>query len=125
MQRDAERQRDDEGRTGQEEEEDDDEEEEEEECSVSVEAELASMEEKWREQCTVNENLKLLLANEKKQFQVCKHTHTHTQGHMHDSGSFNPTEKSQPQILTLICVRCPCTREKLPRVDCFILGLFH
>ncbi|KAG1948829.1 tax1-binding protein 1 homolog A isoform X1 [Pimephales promelas] len=70
MQRDAERQRDDEGRTGQEEEEDDDEEEEEEECSVSVEAELASMEEKWREQCTVNENLKLLLANEKKQFQT-------------------------------------------------------
>lgn len=77
VQRDAERQRDDEGRPGQEEkedeeedEEDDDDEEEEEECSVSVEAELACMEEKWREQCTVNENLKLLLANEEKRFQT-------------------------------------------------------
>lgn len=81
----AERQRDDEVRPGQEEKEDEEEEEEEEdddeeeeECSVSVEAELACMEEKWREQCTVNENLKLLLANEEKRFQVCKHTHTHT-----------------------------------------------
>ncbi|XP_077051599.1 tax1-binding protein 1 homolog A isoform X1 [Siphateles boraxobius] len=79
VQRDAERQRDDEGRPGQEEKEeeeeeeeddDDDDDEEEEDCSVSVEAELASMEEKWREQCTINENLKLLLANEEKRFQT-------------------------------------------------------
>ncbi|KAK9957753.1 hypothetical protein ABG768_011972 [Culter alburnus] len=83
VQKDAERSRD-EGRPGQEEkeeeeEEDDDdeeedeeeeEEEEEEDCSVSVEAELACMEEKWREQCTINENLKLLLANEEKQFKT-------------------------------------------------------
>uniref|UniRef100_A0A672KUB6 Tax1-binding protein 1 homolog A-like n=1 Tax=Sinocyclocheilus grahami TaxID=75366 RepID=A0A672KUB6_SINGR len=46
------------------------EEEEEEECSVSVEAELACMEEKWREQCTINENLKLLLASEEQQFKT-------------------------------------------------------
>ncbi len=79
-----------EGRPGQEgkeekkeeEEEDDedeeDEDEEEEECSVSVETELACMEEKWREQCTINENLKLLLASEEQHFKVRKHTHTHT-----------------------------------------------
>lgn len=85
VQKDAERSRD-ESRPGQEEkeeeeEEDDDEDEEEEEeedCSVSVEAELACMEEKWREQCTINENLKLLLANEEKQFKVCKHIHRRT-----------------------------------------------
>nr|XP_055075406.1 tax1-binding protein 1 homolog A isoform X1 [Misgurnus anguillicaudatus] len=55
-----------------EEEEDDDEEEDEdeEECSGSVEAELACMEEKWREQCTINENLKLQLANEEKRFKA-------------------------------------------------------
>lgn len=61
-----------------EDEEEDDEEEEEEECSVSVEAELACMEEKWREQCTINENLKLLLASEEQQFKVREHTQSHT-----------------------------------------------
>uniref|UniRef100_A0A8C2IS24 Tax1 (human T-cell leukemia virus type I) binding protein 1a n=1 Tax=Cyprinus carpio TaxID=7962 RepID=A0A8C2IS24_CYPCA len=49
-------------------EEEEDEDEEEEECSVSVETELACMEEKWREQCTINENLKLLLASEEQRF---------------------------------------------------------
>uniref|UniRef100_A0A671M3Y3 Tax1-binding protein 1 homolog A-like n=1 Tax=Sinocyclocheilus anshuiensis TaxID=1608454 RepID=A0A671M3Y3_9TELE len=53
-----------------EEEDDEDEEEEEDECSVSVEAELACMEEKWREQCTINENLKLLLASEEQRFKT-------------------------------------------------------
>uniref|UniRef100_A0A8C1CKZ3 Tax1 (human T-cell leukemia virus type I) binding protein 1a n=1 Tax=Cyprinus carpio carpio TaxID=630221 RepID=A0A8C1CKZ3_CYPCA len=51
-------------------EEEEDEDEEEEECSVSVEAELACMEEKWREQCTINENLKLLLASEEQRFKT-------------------------------------------------------
>ncbi|XP_043073589.1 tax1-binding protein 1 homolog A [Puntigrus tetrazona] len=53
-----------------EEEDDEEEDEEEEECSVSVEAELACMEEKWREQCTINENLKLLLASEEQRFKT-------------------------------------------------------
>lgn len=75
---DAERQKNDDDKEGEEdeeeEEEDDEEDEDEEECSVSVEAELACMEEKWREQCTINENLKLQLANEEKRFKVRKHT---------------------------------------------------
>lgn len=40
--------------------------EEEEETSVSAEAELARMEERWREQCVINGNLKLLLAEEQR-----------------------------------------------------------
>ncbi len=77
-----------EGRPGQggkeeEEEEDDEEDEEEEECSVSVETELCCMEEKWSEQCTINENLKLLLASEEQRFKVRKHTHTHTHRERH------------------------------------------
>ncbi|KAL6457374.1 hypothetical protein MHYP_G00343370 [Metynnis hypsauchen] len=48
----------------------DEEQEEGEECSVSVEAELARMEERWREQCTINDNLKLLLANEEQRFKA-------------------------------------------------------
>lgn len=72
MARDVEKSRDEEGNEEEEEEDED----EEEECSLSVEAELACMEEKWREQCTINENLKLLLANEEKRFKVCKYTHT-------------------------------------------------
>ncbi|XP_030645426.1 tax1-binding protein 1 homolog A [Chanos chanos] len=47
-----------------------DEEEEDEEGSVSIEAELAQMEEKWREQCTINEHLKLLLASEEQRFKT-------------------------------------------------------
>lgn len=70
-QADAERHRK-EGGEDEEDEEDEDEDDDEEECSVSVETELACMEEKWREQCTINENLKLLLANEEKRFKVCK-----------------------------------------------------
>ncbi|XP_068071256.1 tax1-binding protein 1 homolog A isoform X2 [Danio rerio] len=62
--RDVEKSRDEEGN------EQEEEDEEEEECSLSVEAELACMEEKWREQCTINENLKLLLANEEKRFKT-------------------------------------------------------
>ncbi|XP_016150331.1 tax1-binding protein 1 homolog A-like [Sinocyclocheilus grahami] len=58
------------GQDGMEEKKEEEEEEEEEECSVSVEAELACMEEKWREQCTINENLKLLLASEEQQFKT-------------------------------------------------------
>uniref|UniRef100_A0A673KY92 Tax1-binding protein 1 homolog A n=1 Tax=Sinocyclocheilus rhinocerous TaxID=307959 RepID=A0A673KY92_9TELE len=58
------------GRLGEEDDEDEEEEEEEDECSVSVEAELACMEEKWREQCTINENLKLLLASEEQRFKT-------------------------------------------------------
>ncbi|KTG41012.1 hypothetical protein cypCar_00016272 [Cyprinus carpio] len=50
--------------------EEEEEEEEEEECSMSVESELACMEEKWREQCTINENLKLLLASEEQRFKT-------------------------------------------------------
>lgn len=46
-----------------------------EETSVSVEAELARMEERWREQCVINDNLKLLLANEEQRFKVL-YTHT-------------------------------------------------
>uniref|UniRef100_A0A3B1JLI2 Tax1 (human T-cell leukemia virus type I) binding protein 1a n=1 Tax=Astyanax mexicanus TaxID=7994 RepID=A0A3B1JLI2_ASTMX len=42
----------------------------EEECSVSVEAELARMEERWREQCTINDNLKLLLDSEEQSYKV-------------------------------------------------------
>lgn len=36
----------------------------------SVEAELAVMEEKWREQCAINETLKQRLANEEERFRV-------------------------------------------------------
>lgn len=43
---------------------------EEEECSMSVEAELARMEERWREQCTINDNLKLLLDSEEQSFKA-------------------------------------------------------
>ncbi|KAG9280064.1 hypothetical protein AMEX_G5653 [Astyanax mexicanus] len=42
----------------------------EEECSVSVEAELARMEERWREQCTINDNLKLLLDSEEQSYKA-------------------------------------------------------
>ncbi|KAM9494581.1 tax1-binding protein 1 homolog A isoform 1-T2 [Clarias gariepinus] len=41
-----------------------------EESSVSVEAELARMEERWREQCVISDNLKLLLADEEQRFRV-------------------------------------------------------
>uniref|UniRef100_A0A8C1YRH9 Tax1 (human T-cell leukemia virus type I) binding protein 1a n=1 Tax=Cyprinus carpio TaxID=7962 RepID=A0A8C1YRH9_CYPCA len=58
------------GRLGVEDDEEEEEEEEEEECSMSVESELACMEEKWREQCTINENLKLLLASEEQRFKT-------------------------------------------------------
>ncbi|XP_062867891.1 tax1-binding protein 1 homolog A isoform X2 [Trichomycterus rosablanca] len=40
------------------------------ESSMSMEVELAQMEERWREQCTINDNLKLLLANEEQQFKA-------------------------------------------------------
>ncbi|XP_068616315.1 tax1-binding protein 1 homolog A-like [Brachionichthys hirsutus] len=40
----------------------------------SVEAELAMMEEKWREQCAINETLKQRLANEEERFRV-RHQH--------------------------------------------------
>ncbi|XP_026870750.1 tax1-binding protein 1 homolog A isoform X2 [Electrophorus electricus] len=43
---------------------------EEEEHSMSVEMELAQMEERWREQCTINENLKLQLVNEEQRFKA-------------------------------------------------------
>ncbi|KAI5629360.1 tax1-binding protein 1-like A, partial [Silurus asotus] len=45
------------------------------ESSVSVEAELARMEERWREQCVINDNLKLLLAEEEQRFKA-QYTHT-------------------------------------------------
>ncbi|TRY65746.1 hypothetical protein DNTS_005584 [Danionella cerebrum] len=48
----------------------DKEDEEDEDCSMPVEAEIACMEEKWRKQCAINENLKLLLANEEKRFKT-------------------------------------------------------
>ncbi|KAK3532669.1 hypothetical protein QTP86_027660, partial [Hemibagrus guttatus] len=48
----------------------DEQQEEGEETSVSVEAELARMEERWREQCVINDNLKLLLADEEQRFQA-------------------------------------------------------
>ncbi|KAF5908097.1 tax1-binding protein 1 A-like, partial [Clarias magur] len=41
-----------------------------EESSVSVEAELARMEERWREQCVISDNLKLLLADEEQRFKA-------------------------------------------------------
>ncbi|XP_017309872.1 tax1-binding protein 1 homolog A [Ictalurus punctatus] len=41
-----------------------------EETSVSVEVELARMEERWREQCVINDNLKLLLADEEQRFKA-------------------------------------------------------
>lgn len=41
----------------------------------SVEMELAMMEEKWRQQCAINETLKQRLANEEERFRV-RHTHT-------------------------------------------------
>ncbi|XP_051527018.1 tax1-binding protein 1 homolog A-like [Myxocyprinus asiaticus] len=69
VQRDARRTRDENG-PGQEEGDEGEDEEEEEECSVSVEAKLACMEEKWREQCTISETLKLLLSNEGKMFKA-------------------------------------------------------
>ncbi|XP_077404495.1 tax1-binding protein 1 homolog A isoform X2 [Vanacampus margaritifer] len=40
------------------------------EQSNSVEEELAMMEEKWKEQCAINENLKQRLANEEERFRV-------------------------------------------------------
>ncbi|XP_077362791.1 tax1-binding protein 1 homolog A isoform X2 [Festucalex cinctus] len=40
------------------------------EQSNSVEEELAMMEEKWKEQCAINENLKRRLANEEERFRV-------------------------------------------------------
>lgn len=43
----------------------------------SVEEELAMMEEKWREQCAINETLKQRLADEEERFRV-RHTHSHT-----------------------------------------------
>lgn len=46
----------------------------------SVEEELAMMEEKWREQCAINETLKQRLADEEERFRV-RHTPTH--GHLH------------------------------------------
>lgn len=46
-----------------------------EEMSVSVEAELAQMTERWREQCVINDNLKLSLADEEQRFKV-QYTHT-------------------------------------------------
>lgn len=48
-----------------------------EECSISVETDLTQMEERWREQCTVNDNLKLLLSGEEQRFKVqlcCLHS---------------------------------------------------
>ncbi|XP_076865556.1 tax1-binding protein 1 homolog A isoform X2 [Brachyhypopomus gauderio] len=45
-------------------------EDEEDEPSVSVEMELARMEERWREQCTINDILKLQLANEDQRFKA-------------------------------------------------------
>lgn len=51
-------------------EEDREEEEEEKEQTRSVEEELAMMEEKWREQCAINETLKQRLADEEERFRV-------------------------------------------------------
>ncbi|GAA6071491.1 tax1-binding protein 1 homolog A isoform X1, partial [Tachysurus ichikawai] len=45
-----------------------------EETSVLVEAELARMEERWREQCVINDNFKVLLTDEEKRFKV-RYTH--------------------------------------------------
>ncbi len=42
----------------------------------TVEAELAMMEEKWREQCAINETLKQRLADEEERFRV-RRTHLH------------------------------------------------
>lgn len=42
----------------------------------SVEAELALMEEKWKEQCAINETLKQRLANEEERFRV-RYFYTH------------------------------------------------
>lgn len=41
-----------------------------EETSIWTEAELTQMEERWREQCVVSDNLKLLLAEEEQRFQA-------------------------------------------------------
>ncbi|XP_072532588.1 tax1-binding protein 1 homolog A [Salminus brasiliensis] len=60
----------DEGEGGKLEESKEEEQEDGEECSVSVEAELARMEERWREQCTINANLKLLLDSEEQRFKA-------------------------------------------------------
>ncbi|XP_077599121.1 tax1-binding protein 1 homolog A [Stigmatopora nigra] len=54
----------------QEEDEDEDEEEETAPQSPSVEEELALMEEKWKEQCAINETLQQRLANEEERFRV-------------------------------------------------------
>ena len=51
----------------------------EEEQTHSVEEELAMMEEKWKEQCAINETLKQRLANEEERFRV-RHLHTHALG---------------------------------------------
>lgn len=48
----------------------------------SVEEELAMMEEKWREQCAINETLKQRLADEEERFRV-SHTHTLTREHLY------------------------------------------
>ncbi|MCI4392316.1 hypothetical protein PGIGA_G00144640 [Pangasianodon gigas] len=48
----------------------DEQQEEGEETSISVEVELAQMEERWREQCVINDNLKLLLADEEQRFKA-------------------------------------------------------
>lgn len=74
---------------------------------MSVEAELACMEEKWREQCTINENLKLLLASEEQQFKVREHTHSHT---THD-------HSEEPATDTHTFIRMHANTVELPQVD--------
>lgn len=51
------------------------------EQTCSVEEELARMEEKWAEQCAINETLKQRLANEEERFRV-SHPHTHNHAHI-------------------------------------------
>lgn len=53
------------------------------EQTCSVEEELAMMEEKWREQCAINETLKQRLANEEERFRV-RHTPTDHRVRQHD-----------------------------------------
>lgn len=38
--------------------------------SMSVDTVLVQMEERWREQCVINDNLKLLMADKEQQFKV-------------------------------------------------------
>lgn len=63
----------------------------------SVEEELAMMEEKWREQCAINETLKQRLANEEERFRV---------RHAHNTHKISPVSLLMKHIFIISVVTC-------------------